>query len=223
MLCQKMGMPHCVQLDLGYLPKISQTGLSGHGRKAKESVILPHLWALHVYRYSGKIEVFQHSHPFQEGCISLIPPNTEATWHFPPHAPHLYAHFFLRPSADKSSPLPVIQSLEQKFIPFCDYFEAMIQEFHNNPRHGAVRLWSLLLDCIHLSDDKPDPKDIHPILQMALASIRDLGIRSSRLCTIAQTIGVSQRHLNSLFKQEFGCTLHEYVHKNRTWLADCLK
>lgn len=208
-------MSNLVHLDLGYLPKIDQIGLSLHGRKAIESSCLPLLWALHVYRYSGKLEVNQHDYPLQEGCISLIPPGVKATWYFPEHAPHYYVHFFLRPSKEKSIPLPVVQSLGQNFIPFCDRFEEIITAFQSSPRHGAIRLWPLLLDCAQLPAQETITSDaLHPTLQMALVIIRD-ELRTARLCTIAQIIGVSQSHLNYLFKKEFGATLHDYVHKER--------
>ena len=207
-------MSFLVHLDLGYLPEIYQVGLCLHGRKAIESSCLPYLWALHAYRYPGQLEVHGECYPFHEGCISLIPPRTEATWNFPTEAPHYYVHFFLRPSPEKSPPLPLVQSLDQDFIPFCDRLEKMIAMFHENPRYAAIQLWSLLLECASLSNRESIHPFFHPTLQNALTLIRD-ELRTARLCTISVRLGVSQSHLNNLFKKEFGVTLHDYIHKKR--------
>lgn len=208
-------MSYLIQINLGCLPKISQTGLNLHGCKATESSCLPHHWALHAYRYSGTLDVHKQSYPFHEGCISLIPPGEKATWHFPAHAPHYYVHFFLRPSKEEPIQLPVVQSLGKNFIPFCDRLEEMIRAFHTSPRHGAIRLWPLLLDCAHLSAHETEASQIlHPTIQKTLTIIRD-ELRTARLSTIAQIIGVSQSHLNYLFKKEFGTTLHNYIYQER--------
>ena len=196
--------------------KIVQCGLALHGGRSEETFLLRGLWAMHAYRYRGALELHGRVFPFRKGFVSLVPPDVPVLWKFPSHAPHYYAHFAAAEPGKKSDSLPVMSELGEAFDLFCERFEGMIACWQTDPFRAGVKLWDMALD---LARDRPrDSKmgnELHPNLQIALSIIRNGLHENLKVAGLAKQMGVSQGHLNALFKKTFLTTVHEFIHRHR--------
>lgn len=193
---------------------ILQTGLCIHGTRRRETFRLRGLWALHAYRYSGRLEIRGATMDFQPGCVSLIPPDEPVCWEFPAHAPHYYAHFSApRGGSDR---VTVVRALGEQFDSLCARFEEMIQWFPYDPARAAVRLWDMLFEITRAGEPDRGPSPaLHPSLQIALSIITNSLDQKIAVGAMARKMGISHTHLNTLFKRQFACTVHEFIHRRR--------
>ncbi len=205
-------MEHAINLTR--CPVILQTGLCIHGTRRKETLRLRGLWALHAYRYSGQLEIRGETREFHPGCVSLVPPDEPVCWEFPAHAPHYYAHFSVPRGGGYL--VPVVRALGEAFDSLCGRFEEMIQWFPCDPERAAVRLWDMLFQIARAGepDRSPSPA-LHPSLQIALSIITNSLDRKIAVGAMAREMGISHTHLNTLFKRQFACTVHEFIHRRR--------
>lgn len=202
------------QLPLENMPVLIQAGLCLHGARAVESHCQRGLWSLHAYHYSGTLHVTGTTHAFQPGWVSLIPPGVDAEWHFPPHAPHYYAHFKASRSV-VGTPVLLLIDLVTRSVRFCELLDEMVACFPEEPRRASVRLWDLLFQLAAPVSETRESAPFHPHLQIALSLIRNNPSEKLLVAAMARKMGVSSNHLTQIFQRQFGCGVRQYIRKER--------
>lgn len=204
-----------VMFPLDAMPELIQCGLCTHGVRAMETFCQQGLWSLHVYHYAGRLRFRGRWLSFQPGWASLLPPDEDVTWSFPPHAPHYYAHFRQRNARVSGIRLPVLQQLGMRRDRFDLAIGEMVRFFPETGTRAHVRLWDLLHR--YADPDKSDePADnLHPAVQIAISVIRNSPSERLLVSDIARRMGVSHNQLTLLFQKHLGCGVREYIRRER--------
>src|ERR1700754_1276869 len=97
------------QLPLEQRPRLHFMARAVHGRKPVEHYRLPHLWCLHLYRYSARFSINGSEFDIRPGDVSIVPANAELTYWFKGRSEHLVAHFE-PPAKGPARTVPLLRS-----------------------------------------------------------------------------------------------------------------
>lgn len=195
-------------------PVIIQAGLSVHGYRREEAFEMHDLWSVHLYLYAGSVRVGETTYPFENGCLSITPPNTRLSWQFPDHAPHYYAHVSM-PSASQDADLPVVYGPLTWLDEAIREFEFVGGHYLTSPSASQARLWSLLWRVME-RDGAPRPAAAIPAPVQIAASIIEQSLSERIVISeLARRVGVSHNHLIKLFRGAFDTTVAAYVRGRR--------
>jgi AraC family transcriptional regulator len=208
-----------VAFPLDALPEIVQCGLCVHGARARETHRQRGLWSLHIYHYAGRIIAGRGIFPFDNGWASLLPPGIEATWQFPPYAPHYYVHFRAGQSTGGPCAVEWLQDLGPRRPGFEQAFDGMIACCKQAGTRAHVRLWDLLHNFADGAHDGEKASQLHPTAQIALSILRNHASNPPKIAHIARQLGVSHNHLTRVFQHEFGCGPREFILREKAALA----
>lgn len=207
-----------IDLPLNGQPRIRQIGFSVHGRRRQETFVMDGLWGLHVYFWSGDVRFRGRRYGFHPNWASVTPPDTSLTWYFPrQRCEHYFAHFEL--TADKDElpvSLPIVRDLSDRIGAVCGRFDKAISAYPKNVVRAEVIIWDLLWD---LADPAEWNRDSLDVQSTAVNTVVTVIENELRLCptlkSISRRVGVSQNHLNNLFKRAHGTTVIEYLQQRR--------
>lgn len=83
-----------VNVRLAAPPQIVGAGRGIHGRHGRhDQFVLPHLWALHLYDYHGRLVVDNEPFELRPGSVSLVPPGAVTDYYYGGESEHWYVHF----------------------------------------------------------------------------------------------------------------------------------
>jgi AraC-like DNA-binding protein len=215
-----------VRLALDAPPEVVNAGVAVHGATGPHEVFrLPQLWQLHLYGYSGTLGLGGARHPIRPGHVSLVPPDTEAHFHYDaPRSEHLYAHFRLpgglldarEPVGAGELRVPVMQDAGADAAALAGLLRQTIAANTRTPARAAAELWTLLWRAADLAGDpsarQPGP---HPALRTALAHVEEHLAAPLTVPEIARAAGVSHAHLTRLFREGTGRTVVGYLRHRR--------
>jgi len=200
---------------LDSMPELIQCGLCTHGARAVETFCQRGLWSLHVYHYTGQIQFRSRAYAVHPGWASLLPPDENVTWEFPPHAPHYYAHFRVRKSKTDGIRAPLLQALGMQRDRFDLAIGEMVRFFPEPGTRAHVRLWDLLHRYAATAESGAPGEGLHPAVQIAVSIIRNSPSERIWVSDIARQMGVSHNHLTLLFQKHLGCGVREYIRRER--------
>jgi AraC family transcriptional regulator len=171
----------------------------------------------YVYFWEGELKFLGKTYPIRPNYGSLTPPDTPVTWRFPQkRCEHFYSHFRLASSEESSIPIPVIQDLGGAVSEISRAFEKAITFYKIQPLQAEVILWNILWD---IADPRRRTETSMQVLSTpvnaSLAIIRNELRYRPMVSEIADRVGVSQNHLNRLFKREKGMTVNQYIQSER--------
>ena len=203
-------------MPLAAKPSLKQVGLNVHGSRRKESYIMDKLWSLHLYRWSGALEVAGRSFAITPGCASVEPPNTHLLWRYDnERCPHYYAHFALR-GAGPTTLVPIMQQTGAAFAELSEEMERVVTLFGTQPLRAEIRLWDLLLRlAVSNKINAPKAGALPFAVQTAMAIIENEMPQAPRVADIARRVGISHNQLTRLFDQSFGHGVAAHIRKRR--------
>ena len=212
-------MTEWVELALDAPPQVVNAGVAVHGSTGPHEVFrLPQLWQLHLYGYSGTLGLGGARHPIRPGHLSLVPPDTEAHFHYDtPRCEHLYAHFRL-PLHGGRLRVPVMQDAGPDAAALAGLLRQTIAANTRTPARAAAELWTLLwraADLAGSADPTRRQRAEHPALRTALAHVEEHLAAPLTVPEIARAAGVSHAHLTRLFRQGTGRTVVGYLRHRR--------
>lgn len=187
-------------------PKMIAHATHGLGGVVTESFLLPDLWMLHFYEYSGRIEVNGQEFALVPGSASLTPPNARIVFHYEGRSPHLYAHFSL-PSGNSSTPF--FWNPDPRIPPLRALLDGALSFQKTSPQRVTARLWDVLLGLAALIE-RPSP---HSRSQEKLDECLNLlsdHSASLTLSQIARKVSLHPNQLTQLFRRELGTTPVRY-------------
>lgn len=212
-----MRKPTLLNLPLASRPQIRQIGYSVHGRRRSETFVMDGLWGLHVYFWQGEIAFGDHRHAFRPNWATVTPPDTPLTWYFPRgRCEHYFAHFALDRQDEPPVAVAVVRDLTDRIGLVRGRFDKAVAAFPHNPIRAEVVVWDLLWDLADPVDLGRDALDVPSTAVNTAVTIIENELRlGPTLKGVSRRVGVSQNHLNNLFKRAHGTTVVEYLQRRR--------
>ncbi len=199
-------------------PSIADIGVGRHGLTSPtDKWCLRDLWSLHLYGYSGELEVGGVVLPIAPGRVSVVPPGVATVYRYRGEAVHLFAHIRL-PDAVHGTPtdLPAMLDCGADLPRVRDRFQTAL-EFHTRvPELARAELWSLLC---HLAGRQAsrynDALGLHPAVRAALAYVEAHLREPLSVAALADHVGLSHNHLCRLFRAQLNSTIVAYIRSRR--------
>jgi AraC-like DNA-binding protein len=210
-----------VTVTLDEPPLVANVGVGVHGTLGPVDVFrLPGLWQLHLYGYAGDLVVGGTTHPIRPGHVSLIPPDTEAHFHYRGVSEHLYAHLRL---SDTGAPrtVPLMRDAGAEGPALSALLRQAVSAMPGEPRRATAEVWAALWRVVQLPDTGGGgpPGQPHSAVGIAKAHIEANLAAPLTVPRVALAAGVSHTHLTRLFRAETGDTVIAYVRRRRMELA----
>ncbi|WP_406390919.1 AraC family transcriptional regulator [Streptomyces sp. NBC_00882] len=210
-------MTQHVDLTLDLPPHVENAGVGVHGSAGPHDVFrLPRLWQLHLYGYSGTLELGGSRHPIRPGHVSLVPPGTEVHFHYgATRCEHLYAHFRL-PGGGERRRVPVMQDAGADAAVLTGLLRQTVAASAQSSARASAELWTVLWRTTGLTaagENRPGSR--HPALRTAVAHIEEHLAGPLSVPGIARAAGVSHTHLTRLFREDTGHTVVAYIRRRR--------
>lgn len=203
-----------LDIALSEKPRLAQMGFGQH-LKSSDVFFQIKCWTIHLYYYGGSIRVNHTDFPIRFGCLGINPPDAKTVYRFDePMCRHLYAHFETGPFPKGPAPwqVPVMADVNANFKEYESRMDGMLKNFHRDRLRSEVILWELLLK---LSQDTGQARTAepgrHPAVDAAVEHIERNLSRPLFAEETARAAGISQNHLNRLFRAQFGKTLKDYI------------
>lgn len=213
-----MVLPPSVEPALDRPPREVNAGVGVHGSTGPHEVFrLPHLWQLHLYGYTGQLELRGSSHPIRPGHVSLVPPGAEVHFHYGARrCEHLYAHFRL-PGNGERRPVPVMQDAGSEAAVLSGLLRQTVAATAQSPVRASAELWTVLWRVTGLGGGAAESPtgSPHPALRAALAYVEERLACSLSVPEVARAAGVSHTHLTRLFREATGGTVVGHIRRRR--------
>jgi len=199
-------------IPLGRSPRILRIARSArHLRPGPERYLID-FWCLNLYEGRGALEIGGGRFPIRSGHASITVPDTPMTYRYEGPARLIWIHFQPTGSA-RTVPIPVMQDLGTRFDEIRGRIEAVIPVFPRQPDRVAARVWDVLWELTVPA--APERRAAHPALQDALDTIESRLAERLHVADIANQVGLSQTHLNRLFRAAVGATVTGYIRRRR--------
>jgi len=203
-----------VDVRLDSPPQVESVGLSLHGTLSPWDVWrLPDLWQLHLYRYHAELTVGGATHRIRPGSVSLIPPDTEARYHYRGPSRHLYAHIRL-PRSGTSRTLPLMQDTGTETPILSSLLEHAVAAAPGSPVRASAEVWTALWRVAELARPTAAGRP-HAAVATAVAYIESSLAHPLTVAEVARVAGISHNHLTRLFRAEHGSTVIAYIRRRR--------
>jgi AraC family transcriptional regulator len=206
-----------VRLDTA--PEVVAWGAGVHGVVATtEQWYLPTLTSVHLYDWSGLLEVDGATHRVEPGCLSVIPAGARMTFRYPGRSEHLFAHLRM-PAGAPTSWVPVVQQLGPRGAEVRERLRVLTAATH--PAQRSAELWSLLWS---VSSTAPaglgeTAATMHPVMTVVLTHVEQHLADPLTVDGLARVGAVSTGHLRRLAHEALGQSMSAYVRSRRQVLA----
>jgi AraC family transcriptional regulator len=214
-------LPHgLVALALHRPPAVVNAGAAVHGTTGlRDSFLLPDLWQLHLYAYSGDLTIGGVTHPIRPGHVSLSPPGEEVHFRYLGRSEHLYLHLRLS-SGGEIHPVPVMQDASAAADALAGMLRLAIAAAPLRPEQASAEAWAALWRVVGLSWSAGTGH--HLAVLRAMEFIEARLNEPVTVPQIARFADVSHNHLTRLFQAETGGTTVAYLRRRRLARAEHL-
>lgn len=200
-------------IDLSSPPKVAAIATNIHGFKSSETFLLPELWSLHLYRYSGQLVVNGQSLPIRPGHAAIVPPGVANEYRYEGVSPHLYVHFSLPRTDGPVNQIPAMQDLG-------DRFQAIYQrmaEVVDSPNQVQIeaRVWDLLWELASPRKLTTVNPQIHASVELVTRLIEERLSRPLTVEQLAKEADLTPSYLSVLFRQVHGEPVLAYIRGKR--------
>ncbi|GIH09175.1 hypothetical protein Rhe02_72420 [Rhizocola hellebori] len=209
-----------VSVRLHRPPRVANAGAALHGTTGlHDTFLLPDLWQLHLYAYSGELTLGGLHHPIRPGHISLVPPGETVSFRYLGRSEHLFVHLRLDPAGGAQT-VPVMQDAGEQAEPLAELLRRAVAAAPSRPEQAAAEVWAALWRIAQLP--RPSPGGRH------LAVVRAMDFIEARLAEpvtvpqIARHADVSHNQLTRLFRADTGSTVVAYLRRRRLARAEHL-
>lgn len=199
-------------------PVIADLGIGLHGVDSQvDDWCLPDLWSLHLYGYTGELEVCGTVIPIAPGRVSLVPPGVATRYRYRGESRHLFAHIRLPAQAGEDCPeLPAMLDCGADLPRIRDRFQTALEARSLLPQLARAELWSLLsLLSARQSSRYDDASGLHPAVRAALSHIEAHLNEPMSVASLARGVGLSHNHLTRLFRAQLGTTVVAHIRNRR--------
>ena len=197
-------------------PRLRSIGIGVNEPGQSAPVTHSSVWALHLHRYHGSIEIDDQTFSLFPGCLSLIPPGTTHRKSYKdPGSVHIFAFMEIEPDESNTTALPLLHELGNEYSQASLFLEEAVARFPTDPLRASLRVWDVILGCLkrHATPDATLASDIlvDRFVQWVEMHINDdIGIE-----TITDAMGCSYVHLNNHVKHRLGYSVKRYMRRQR--------
>lgn len=203
-----------VEASLHQPPEVVNVGHRLHGvRELVEHWLLPELYAVHLYDWTGELKIGETLHQIRPGDLSIIPPNTPMEYRYVGPSRHISAHIRLNAEGPRVR-IPAVQALGADLHLLRDRLTTASAT--TEPRQRVAEVWAVLWSAATRSaTSTSSSKRPHPAVLTAVGHIDQHLSDSLRVHAIADTAAVSISHLNRLFVATYGIGVAGYIRDRR--------
>lgn len=182
--------------------------------------MLPRLYSLHLYDWSGEVTIDDLTHRISPGTLSIIQPGARMVFRYRGPSVHLFAHLSLTPA--ESGPmirLPYVADLGHASGDAQERLRVLRQPTHRSQQTAEV--WSLFWGLPVVEEPKARPHT-HPALSSVLAHVEAHLADHLRVEELAQVGCISPGHLRRVARASLGMPLSAYIQSRRRSRAEHL-
>ena len=194
---------------------LRMSGRAVHGLRGPEHYRLDRFWCLNLFQGEGELNIEGKIFPFRSGYAGITWPDADLLYTFRGKTIKTWAHFIPQ-SGSNAIDIPVMQDLGAEFDRTRKELQSVSSLYRAQPERAVARLWDILWSLVprHASSSSPGAHR-HPAIARAMDEI-DMHIAESiEVRRLARSLGISQTHLNRLFKFAVGTTVVEYIRGRR--------
>ncbi|WP_232668085.1 AraC family transcriptional regulator [Pseudonocardia sp. TRM90224] len=204
--------PPSAELGLDEPVEVVQIGNSVHGvHLAHAAWSLPHLWQLHLYRYSCEASIDGHPLTIKPGSVSVWPAGSAVEQRFQGRSEHIYVHFRPRSRANPRT-FPVLQHAGEQTVWLDELLRHAVTAPVSDRSRVEADVWSVLCRIADPQLSRPSPTDT---VTDAIAFIAAHLTEPIRVPLVAAAAGVSHNHLTRQFRATTGLTVVAYIRRQR--------
>lgn len=180
-----------------------------------------HLWCLNLFLGDGELRINQVAVPIHTGYAGITRPNVDLEYRYDGPALLSWVHFEPDPDAE-TVPIAAMSDLGRQFDDFRAQAAEIATHFSVVPGRAESILWHLLWRLAGMNPDADRTSQVHPAVNRAVEWI-NLHLRETiSVDELARSVGLSQNHLNRLFRSTLHATVTEYVRLRRIQRAEHL-
>lgn len=172
-------------------------------------------WSLHFFHYDLRIDIEGEPHQMRPGLALLTPPGVRThTFSVGGHTMY-FAHFYLPENGStKYADAPVVLDMGDRYGMLDGVFADAAQSWQDNKEKAEIALW-YLLQALFQPGGAVQQTNLPGKLALALRVISENLSGLGDIEQLARRVGVSSRHLNRLFRSQFGMTAAEFLREKR--------
>lgn len=197
---------------------LRMSGRAVHGLREVERYRLEKFWCLNLYQGRGKLTIDGETFAIEPGYASITWPDVEMTYRYEGRAILTWVHFVPGRSRQLTS-VPVMQDLGREFDRLRLDLQSITSFYRYQPRRAVARLWDILWRLTPLQKQQKTLPQRHPAVAQTMNAIDEQIAEPIEVHYLAKEAGLSQTHLNRLFRSAVGMTVGEYLRTQRLELA----
>lgn len=208
------------RLSLSRPPAILRmSGRAVHGLQEVERYRLEKFWCLNLYQGRGELNIGGQTFAIEPGYASITWPGVEMAYRYQGRAILTWVHF-LPGRGRRLAEIPVMQDLGRDFDRLRMDLQSVASLYRSQPQRAVARLWDILWRLTPWQEPgKNALPGRHPALARAMDVIDGRIADPLEVRSLAGEIGLSQTHLNRLFRSAVGMTAGQYLRTRRLELA----
>ncbi len=179
------------------------------------------LWCLNLFLGDGELRVNNVAMPIHTGYAGITCPNVDLEYRYDGPAILSWVHFVPDPDA-QAVPIAAMTDMGDIF----ENFRAQVTEIatHHSvcPQRAESILWALLWRLASMPQSSAGASQLHPVVGRVVEWINLHLHESFSVEDLAQRAGVSQNHLNRLFRAALNVTVADYIRMRRVRRAEHL-
>lgn len=191
------------------------SGRAVHGLRGPEHYRLDRFWCLNLFQGEGELNIDGKVFPFRPGYAGITWPDAELLYTFRGKTIKTWAHFIPQAGGNPIA-IPVMQDLGAEFDRTRKELQSVSSLYRAQPERAVARLWDILWRLVpHHASPSVHGSHRHPAMAKAMDEIDTHIAEPIEVNALARTLGLSQTHLNRLFKSAVGSTVGEYIRERR--------
>ncbi len=197
---------------------LRMSGRREHGRHGPERYQLDRFWCLNLFQGEGELSINGQVYPFFHGCAGITWPDADLIYTFRKPTVKTWVHFIPEKCpAGREAGIPIMQDLGREFEPLRAELQRLSSLYRTQSERAVARLWDILWQLVpeYLPHDKNGGGVRHPLVARAMDEIDMHLSESIAVEALAEELGISQTHLNRLFKAATGATAGGYIRNRR--------
>lgn len=204
-------------INLARPPEVVAIATNIHGFQPSERFLLPGLWSLHLYRYSGQLVVEGKALSIQPGYAGVIPPAVENEYRYKGLSAHLYVHFRIPTDGEVQESvhqsIPIMQDLGGRF----SIAYTRLSEVIDCPYKLQVnaRVWDLLWELAIPPKILSEVKVGHASVELVTRLIEERLGQPLTVSQLALEADITPSYLTYLFRKAHGDSVLGYIRKKR--------
>jgi len=189
------------------LPRLVHAARSVHG-ESRQAWRVEGLWGMHLYRYSGDLNVAGQRFRLEHGFAGFTPPGALAAYKFEGRSVHQFVHFEFR-EVDEWRDLPLAFPTGPSFGALWAQMEEALGLISTSPKRAEIKAWDIwfALQDLAAAPETSLPDIVKNTLDLIEARLHE----PLSVGALAEEASISHNQLTRLFRASTGKTVIETI------------